>query len=90
MAVPKDYEDSLDPRARAIIEFLRDNTEKGQTVMDIYGGIYSEDEKSAHLRESAGVKEVFQEIQRWLDEFRQQGHVKSKMVSTSILFSLVE
>jgi len=58
--------------------------------MEIYASIYSEEEKSAHLRGSGGVGEVFREIQRWLDEFREKGYVKSKIVSATIFYSASE
>ncbi len=92
MAISKDdYEAGLDPKAREILEFLRANpADKGYEVMDIYAGIYSEEEKSAHLRASGGVGERFREIQRWLDEFREQGYVKFKIVSAHPFYSASE
>ena len=92
MPISKDeYEAGLDPKAREILEFLRANpSDKGYTVMEIYAGTYSEGEKSAHLRGSGGVREVFKEIQRWLDEFREQGYVKSKIVSATLFYSASE
>ncbi len=92
MAISKDdYEAGLDPKAREILEFLRANpADKGHTVMDVYAGIYSEEEKSAHLRASGGIGERFREIQRWLDGFREQGYVKSKIVSATIFYSASE
>ena len=92
MAISKDdYEAGLDPKAREILEFLRANpADKGYEVMDIYAGIYSEEEKSAHLRGSGGVGERFREIQRWLDEFREQGYVKFKIVSAHPFYSASE
>jgi DNA-binding transcriptional ArsR family regulator len=86
-----DYEAGLDPKAREILEFLRANpSDKGYTVMEVYASIYSEEEKSAHLRGSGGVGERFKEIQRWLDEFREQGYVKSKIVSATPFYSASE
>jgi len=87
-----DYEAGLDPKAREILEFLRanPNPDKGYTVMEVYAGIYSEEEKSAHLRASGGIREMFQGIQRWLDEFREQGYVKSKIVSATIFYTASE
>jgi hypothetical protein len=86
-----DYEAGLDPKAREVLEFLRANpADKGHTVMDVYAGIYSEEEKSAHLRGSGGVGERFREIQRWLDEFREKEYVKSKIVSATIFYSASE
>jgi len=86
-----DYEAGLDPKAREILEFLRANpSDKGYTVMEVYASIYSEEEKSAHLRGSGGVGEKFKEIQRWLDEFREQGYVKSKIVSATPFYSASE
>ena len=92
MAISKDdYEAGLDPKAREILEFLRANpADKGYEVMDIYAGIYSEEEKSAHLRASGGLGERFREIQRWLDEFREQGYVKFKIVSAHPFYSASE
>ena len=85
-----DYEAGLDPKAREILEFLRGNRDKGCTVMEVYAGIYSEEEKSAHLRDSGGVGERFREIQRWLDEFREHGYVKFKIVSAHPFYSASE
>ncbi len=92
MAISKDdYEAGLDPKAREMLDFLRANpSDKGYTVMEVYASIYSEEEKSAHLRDSGGVGERFREIQRWLDEFREQGYVKSKIVSASVFYSASE
>ena len=92
MAISKDdYEAGLDPKAREILEFLRANpSDKGYTVMEVYASIYSDEEKSAHLRGSGGVGERFREIQRWLDEFREQGYVKSKIVSATIFYTASE
>lgn len=91
MAISKDdYEAGLDPKAREILELLRANADKGYEVMDIYTGIYSEEEKSAHLRGSGGVGERFREIQRWLDEFREHGYVKFKIVSAHPFYSASE
>lgn len=87
-----DYEAGLDPKAREVLEFLRanPNPDRGYTVMDVYAGIYSEEEKSAHLRDSGGVGQVFREIQRWVDELREQGHVKSKIVSATLFYTASE
>ena len=86
-----DYEAGLDPKAREILEFLSANpADKGYTVMEIYASIYSEEERSAHLRDSGGVGQMFREIQRWLDEFREKGYVKSKIVSATIFYSASE
>ncbi len=92
MAISKDdYEAGLDPKAREVLDFLRANpSDKGHTVMEVYASIYSEEEKRAHLRDSGGVGERFREIQRWLDEFREQGYVKSKIVSASVFYSASE
>ncbi len=92
MAISKDdYEAGLDPKAREVLEFLRANPlDKGYEVMEIYSSIYSEEEKSAHLRGSGGVGERFREIQRWLDEFREKEYVKSKIVSAAIFYSASE
>ncbi len=86
-----DYEAGLDPKAREMLDFLRANpSDKGYTVMDVYASIYSDEEKSAHLRASGGIGERFREIQRWLNEFREQGYVKSKIVSATIFYSASE
>ncbi len=86
-----DYEAGLDPKAREILEFLRANpSDKGYTVMEVYASIYSEEEKTAHLRAEGGVGERFKEIQRWLNESHEQGYVKSKIVSATIFYSASE
>ncbi len=92
MAISKDdYEAGLDPKARDMLEFLRANpVDKGYTVMDVYASIYSDEEKSAHLRASGGIGERFREIQRWLNEFHEQGYVKSKIVSATIFYTASE
>jgi len=92
VAISKDdYEAGLDPKAREVLEFLRANpSDKGYEVMEIYSSIYSEEEKSAHLRGSGGVRETFQEIQRWLDEFREHGYVKLKIISATPFYSASE
>ena len=82
----EDYETGLDPKARETLELLRSNPGKEYTVMELYGSIYSEEEKSAHLHGSGGVREVFQEIQRWLNEFCELGHVKARRVSASFFY----
>jgi len=87
----EDYEAGLDPKAREILEFLRANpADKGYTVMELYANTYSDEEKSTHLRDSGGVGQVFREIQRWLDEFREHGYVKSKIVSATLFYSASE
>ena len=87
----EDYEAGLDPKAREILEFLRANpSDKGYTVMEVYASIYSDEEKSAHLRGAGGVGERFKEIQRWIDELREQGLVKSKIVSATPFYSASE
>jgi hypothetical protein len=63
---------------------------KGYTVMDIYGALYTEEEKKAHMQAQGGAREVFSQMQKWINDFREQGYVTSKMVSTSIFFSAVE
>ncbi len=92
MAISKDdYEAGLNPKAREMLDFLRANpSDKGHTVMDVYASIYSDEDKSAHLRASGGIGERFREIQRWLDEFRERGDVKSKIVSATIFYSASE
>jgi hypothetical protein len=80
-----DYESSLDPKAKAILDLLRANPAKSYTVMDLHGAVYSEAEKSAHL--TTGLKEVFGQIQGWLNEFKERGYVKSKLISTSFYYS---
>lgn len=80
-------EAGLDPRAQRTLEILRGSPGKGFTVMDIYGSLYTEEEKAAHLQGPGGVRVVFQEIQGWLNEFVKQGHVTLKMVSASIFFT---
>jgi len=87
--VPEDNLAGLDPRGRQILEFLRANVDKGNSVMDIYGGTYSEEEKNAHLKDSGGPREAFREVQRHLDELRGQGQVTLKIVGANILYSAV-
>lgn len=80
-----DYESGLDPKAKAILDLLRSNPAKSYTVMDLHGAVYSESEKSAHL--AAGLREVFGQIQGWLNEFSERGYVKSKRISTSFYYT---
>jgi DNA-binding transcriptional ArsR family regulator len=82
-----DYESGLDPKAKAILDLLRANPAKSYTVMDLYGALYAESEKSAHL--TTGLKDVFGQIQGWLNEFKERGYVKSKVISTSFYYSAV-
>jgi len=80
-----DYESSLDPKAKAILDFLRATPAKSYTVMDLYGAVYAEPERNAHL--STGLKDVFAQIQGWLNEFTERGYVKSKRIATSFYYS---
>ncbi len=81
-----DYEASLDEKQRKALELLRANPDKPHTVMDIYGFVYTEEEKNAHRASSGGSIESFREIQRWLDEFREKGHVTSKIISAGVYY----
>jgi hypothetical protein len=91
MAVSKEeYKAGLEPKAREVLEFLEATPSKGYTLMDVYGNIFSEEEKTAHLQSEGGIKLIFNEMQGWIDDFRQQGYVTSKVVALSILFSAVE
>jgi len=80
-----DYESGLDPKAKAILDLLRANPAKAYTVMDIHGAVYTESEKSAHL--ATGLKEVFGQIQSWLNEFSERGYVKLKRVAASFYYT---
>ena len=85
--MPEDNLDGLDLRSRQILEFLRANVDKGNSVMDIYTGTYSEEEKNAHLKDSGGPGEAFREVQRHLDELRGQGQVTLKIMGSAILYN---
>jgi hypothetical protein len=75
-----------DPKAGQVLEFLRANPDKRYTVMDIYGYVYTEEEKNAH-REAGGAGGVFRDIQQWLNEFRDQGFIRTKLISASIFYT---
>jgi hypothetical protein len=85
-----DYEAGLDPKAREVLQLLRANPGKDFTVMDIYGSIYSDEEKSQHTKGDGGLQEMFKRIQGWLNEFCEQGYVKSKRVATSFFYTVSE
>jgi hypothetical protein len=80
-----DYESGLDPKAKEILDLLRANPAKSYTVMDLYGAVYAESEKSAHL--ATGLKEVFGQIQGWLNEFSERGYVKLKRIAASFYYT---
>ena len=91
MTTSKDNrEEELDPKARAALELMRSNPGKEYTVMELYGNMYSEDEKSAHLHGTGGIGERFKEIQQWLDELCQLGHVQSRRISTSFFYKVAD
>lgn len=81
-----DYEAGLDEKPRKALELLRTNPDKPHSVMDIYGIVYTEEEKSAHRESSGGSVEAFREIQRWLDGFREKGHVTSRIISAQVYY----
>ena len=85
--MPDDNPAGLDPRSQQILKYLRANVDKGNSVMDIYVGTYSEEEQNAHLKDSGGPREAFREVQRHLDELRAQGQVTLKIVGSNILYN---
>jgi hypothetical protein len=88
--MPDDTEAGLDPKAKEILEFLRANPGKTYTVMDLYGYVYSEAEKSAHRDVAGGAGETFRQIQGWINEFCELGHVRSKRIAASIFYTVDE
>jgi hypothetical protein len=86
-AANEDYKAGLELKAREVLEFLYATPDKGYTVMELYSSIYNDEEKSAHTQSPGGIRENFQEIQGWINEFCELGHVKKKIVSASIFFS---
>lgn len=82
-----DYEAGLEPKAREVLEFLRASPGKEFTVMEIYGGVYSEEEKRQHTKGDGGLQDAFREIQRWLNEFCERGYARSKRVATSFFYT---
>ncbi len=87
--MPDDNPAGLDPKSKQILEFLRTNVEKSNSVMDIYVGTYSQEEQDAQLKATGGPKEAFREIQRHLDELRGQGQVALKIMGSNILYNAV-
>ena len=89
-AASEDYKAGLEPKAREVLEFLYATPDKGYTVMELYSSLYNEEEKSAHGKNPGGIREIFQEMQGWINGFCELGHVKKKIVSASIFFSADE
>ncbi len=81
-----DYLAGLDPQGRKYLEFLRTAPDKGYTVMEIYAGIFSEEERSAHSQEPGGFREKFSEIQGYIDGFCEAGQATKKIVSAAIFY----
>ena len=86
----EEYKGGLEPKAREVLELLRANPGKEYTVMEIYGSVYSAEEKSKHTQGDGGLQTVFKEIQGWLNEFCERGYAKSKRVATSFFYRASE
>ena len=84
------YLSGLETKAREVMELLGANPSKEYTVMEIYGSVYSEEDKSQHTQGDGGLQAVFKEIQGWLNEFCERGYATTRRVATSFFYKAAE